>query len=225
MRAARLTACLGVILLLSGAGVARAGTITGVTSVGGPGGTGIGVTATIFSNNDNVVAGNTNAIILSETFTTIAPIDAVFATTPTVPAGTTEYFSSNVTVNNTTGVPWIDFHFSLLPAVADDNLDFDTPTKDPTPTSSAFATLAHGQDTLDWSGGVVPSGGFVVFTFSIDVPNVSGNTFTLRSVPSVAQQPVVPEPGTLALGGSALLSLLGYGWKCRKRATGEEPRG
>jgi hypothetical protein len=217
MRGVRSTAILGAAILLWGTGVARAGVITGTPSVAGPGGTGAAVPLTSASNNDNVVVGNTDLLLFSETFTAIAPIDAVFAVTPT--AGTSEYFASNVTVNNTTGVSWVDFHFSLIPAVVGDGLDFDTPTMDPTPTSSAFATLAHGQDTLDWSGGVVPSGGVVVFSFSIDVPDVAGNTFTLRAVPSIAQ-PVVPEPGSLALGGSALLSLLGYGRWCRKRTPG-----
>jgi len=210
MRTARLVAILGVIFLASGVGAARAGTIT-TTTVSGPGGTGSGLTTTLVPNNDNVGAGNTNTIILSETFTSIAPIDAVF--TVAASAGTTEYFAGNVAVNNTTGVTWRDFHFQLIPTTAGDNLDFDFPDNDPTPTSTSFTLLVHGQDTIDWSGGAVLSPGITVFTLSIDVPDgLVGGTFTLRSVPTV------PEPSTAVIVGSGLLSLFGYGWWRRNRA-------
>jgi hypothetical protein len=42
---------------------------------------------------------------------------------------------------------------------------------DPMPTSSKFANLAHGADTIDWTGGRVANGTSVDFTFSIDVPD------------------------------------------------------
>lgn len=114
-------------------------------------------------------------------------------------------------MNNTTGITWTDFHFSLIPTVAGDGLDFDTPDRDPTPTSTAFTTLGHGADNINWSGGAVSSPGAVLFTLSIDVPD-GLTSFTLRAVPTV-----IPEPSTLALAGSGLLGLLVYGWWRRKR--------
>ena len=94
MRAARLVAILGIIVLASGVGAAWASTIIS-TTVSGPGGTGSGLATTLVPGNDNVGAGNTNTIILSETFTAVAPIDAVFTVAASTPTGTTEYFASN----------------------------------------------------------------------------------------------------------------------------------
>src|SRR5688572_15002906 len=115
MRTTRLSALalmLAVASLAIGAGAAHAGVISSVTSVGGPGGTGSGIFVPFAPNNDNVVGGNPNLIFLSESFISIAPIDAVFTLVPTT--GTTEY-SAQVTVNNSTGVAWTDFHFELIP--------------------------------------------------------------------------------------------------------------
>jgi hypothetical protein len=202
-----LTSILGAILLALGTGAARAGIISG-TTVGGPGGAGVGVTTTVAPNNDNVAAMNANTIILGQLFTSIAPIDTVFAVTAST--GTTEYLASIVTVN-TTGVPWSDFHFQLIPTTAN-GLDFDFPDHDPVSSSTAFTSLVQGQDTIDWSGGSVGSPGVAVQSLSIDVPDVAGGTFTLRAVPTV------PEPSTAVIVGSGLLSLFGYGWWRRNRA-------
>jgi hypothetical protein len=95
-------------------------------------------------------------------------------------------------------------------------LDFDTPDKDPTPTSTkgsppitAFATLSHNDYTLDWSGGTVPDNTSVTFTFSFDVPDLDAGTtaFTIRTLPSTTA--AVPEPGTLLLllPGAGLVAL------------------
>ena len=148
-----LVSILGAILLALGTGAARAGIISAVT-VGGPGGTGI--TTVVRQTTITLRRGIPTSIILGEMFTSIAPIDAVF----TVPAssGTTEYLAAVFTAN-ATGVPWSDFHFQLIPTTANDGLDFDFPDRDPVPASTAFSSLVHGEDTLDWSGGTVPSGG------------------------------------------------------------------
>lgn len=218
MRTARLVAILGGVVLASGVGAAWGGTITS-TTVSGPGGTGAGLATTLVPGNDNVGLGNTNTILLSETFTSVAPIDAVFTVATSTPPGTTEYFAGNVTVNNNTGVTWRDFHFQLIPTTALDGLDFDFPNQDPTPTSTSFTVLVHGEDTIDWSGGAVPPG-ITIFTLSIDVPDaLTGGTFTLRSVPTVG----VPEPSTAVMVGSGLLSLFGYGWWRRFRLAARMP--
>mgnify|MGYP003694192885 CR=1 FL=1 len=107
-----------------------------------------------------------------------------------------------VVTMNATGVPWTDFHFQLIPTTAGDNLNF---ANAPVPFSTSFTSLARGEDTLDWSGGTVPSGagGLGISTFGINVPDLSSGTFTLRAVPTV------PEPSTAITVGLGLFGLFG----------------
>lgn len=143
--------------------------------------------------------------------------------------GTTEYLVTQSLVNNS-GQTWTDFHFELGFGVGTDfirsgdtdGLDFDTPDQDPAPTSSVFAVLDHQPDTLDWSGGSVPSIGIVAFALSVDVPdNLSTfhpdalNRFTLRQFPTTAS---VPEPGTMLLSALALGGLVARSAVSRLRA-------
>jgi len=207
-----LVSILGAILLALGLGAARAGTISAVTPPSGPGGTGVASVTTGSANNDNVGAGNNNVTGLIEVFTSIAPIDAVF--TVSASTTTTEYLAGVFTVN-ATGVPWTDFHFQLIPATPNGNLDFDFPDHDPVPSSTAFSSLVQGQDTLDWSGGGVSAGGAAGHFFSIDVPN-GVETFTLRAIPTV------PEPSTAIGVGVGLLGLFAYS---RLRRPGKPSRG
>ena len=168
--------------------------------------------ATVVPNNDdNAVTQTANTGAASVIFTSMAPIDIQF--TVTASSGTTEYLIGNVVINNVTGTTWNDFHFQLgfggcklnvgctpFTLSGNDSLDFDTPDKTPKPTSTAFTTLVHNDDTLDWSGGSVANGGTVGFTFSIDVPDgVAATGFTLRQFASV------PEPGSVWLLGSGLI--------------------
>jgi hypothetical protein len=186
-----LTSILGAILLALGTGAARAGIITAVTQPSGPGGTGLGE------------LGNPTptSIVLGEMFTSIGAIDAAFTVSPS--GGTTQYMAAVVTMN-ATGVPWTDFHFQLIPTAAGDNLNF---ANAPVPSSTGFTSLARGEDTLDWSGGTVPSGasGLAINTFGISVPDLSSGTFTLRAVPTV------PEPSTAITVGLGLFGLFAYG--------------
>jgi hypothetical protein len=207
-----------VAALLATSAVAEAGVIPNSAYSGfGLGGGGAWPIFTFVPNNDNTVTNSPNIGAPLATFVTVNFIDFVF--NPVVPTGgTTEYFTQNLVINNTTGAAWADFHFqlgfgsgsgfTLNPGTGINAfLDFDTPTKDPTPTSTAFSLLSHNPYSLDWSNGTVTSGSSVTFTFSFDVPDVvctvgscpPGGTpnFTVRMFPTTDAS--VPEPGTLLL--------------------------
>jgi hypothetical protein len=209
MHMARLISILCVVFLALGVGVARAGLILGAPTVSGPGCSGpictlnSGSTNTLAPNNDDLTAPSANTILLSEHFTSINFLDARFTVFNS--QGVTEYFSSNITVNNNTGFTWTNFHWSLIPTTTGDGLDFDTPNKMPTPTSSSFAFLQHLEDQINWSGGAgVANNTSTFFTLSIDVPD-GLSSFTLRGVPTV--NGVIPEPASLVLLGSGLAGL------------------
>lgn len=207
-----------------GAADAGAATITSVSSFVLPGAStgSIGpVGATPAPNNDNSPVPSQNAIAASMFLNAggFGPADFEFAVSDS--GGTTEYILRE-TVVNTTGVPWTDFHFELgfgtgagfLRAPVGVGLDFDTPDADPAPTATVFPTLVHQPVTIDWSGGLVPSVGPVLFTLSIDVPdnlvalNPSGlNRFTLRQFPTNTPAPV-PEPASVVLLGGGLAGLV-----------------
>jgi hypothetical protein len=179
----------------------------------------VGGAANVAPNNDNSVPPSPNliptTIFLNAGGFGIIDLDFLLADS----GGTTEYFHTPFVINNS-GVTWTDFHFQLgfgsganfVPAGAGIGLDFDTPTGDPTPTSSVFTALTHGPTVLNWNGGTVNdlgSGGppfSVAFSLSIDVPDGLAaihpqglNRFTLRAFPTA-----VPEPGTLALIATGL---------------------
>jgi len=166
-------------------------------------------------------------------FSAIAPIDIVFEVEDS--EGTTEHKFFEAVINDT-GQRWVDYHLDLGfgsgdqftrfgPSGAGPN--FDTPDRDPTPTSRRFSLLNHTDAALLWSGGFVdPSGDPLFFvpkfdelTFLIDVPDSDslpeqartegGYRFTLRQQPSV-----IPEPSSLFLFASGLLGLAG--WRRRR---------
>src|SRR5213078_4041177 len=134
---------------------------------------------------------------------------------------------AQVTINNTTTSTWIGFHFELGAGTGGSfvnagtlgitGLDFDTgiagtgsapfTEKDPPPSSTAFASVAHLPTTIDWSGGAgVAPGGAALFGLSTDIPDLplTFSTFTLRLLPVVAS---VPEPTSLLLVVSGLAGL------------------
>jgi hypothetical protein len=117
------------------------------------------------------------------------------------------------TVLNGTGIDWTDFTISI---VASGVLELST------------AAGAMMVDSYTFFGGRPGLGGVLVpagntFTIPTDTPfsslrilnpeNVA--SIDVRLVPSIA----IPEPSSLTLVGIGTLSLLGYAWRRRKRAT------
>ena len=203
------------IVVLGVAPHARAGVITAASFVSLPGSStgSLGpVGATPSPNNDNATSASPNAIPYSIVFNTLGTAEFEFQVAAS--GGTTEYLFSTpgpLPVVNNTGVTWADYHFELgfgtganfVRSSGLDLLDFDMPDADPAPTATIFTILDHQDDTIDWSGGTVPSIGSVRFVFAIDVPdglenvNPSGlNRFTLRQTPTVAP---VAEATTLLM--------------------------
>ena len=167
--------------------------------------------------------------------------------------GTTEY-SFLVGVVNFTGQTWGGYDFELglgtgpdfvaIPS-GDGGLDFDTPDRDPIPTSTLFSfgkdepeplftMLRHADNVLAWSNGSLNGPPFVgapgetgFFTFSLDVPDDidslpesaqtdRGYQFTLRQRPT--SNPIIPEPSTSLLFGFGGLGGFGLiGGRCRWR--------
>lgn len=200
---------------------AQAGVITSVTSQSLPGsstGTIGPVGATPAPNNDNATGASPNVIPSSVFYNSPGMVETEFAVSDG--GGATEYRFTQNLVNNS-GQAWTGFVFELgygtgasfVRSTGADALDFDTPDKDPAPTSP-FTTRDHQGDLLQWSGGTVPSVGAAAFSLAVDVPDLGpGGRFTLRQIPVVA----IPEPATTALFGLGL-GLLGV--IARKRAIG-----
>jgi hypothetical protein len=192
---------------------AEAGTIIGVNSVTGTG-LGLGFVPpinTLSEGNDNQPGGpgfDANIIVPIKRFDSTGVIDIEFAVRPSQPlAGTTEYqvFES---VDNNTFINWSSYTIQLgfgtgitfAQSLPGDGLDFDAPGFDTFPASSAFGSVAPGEDILVFSVGVQTTAS-EVYSFRIDVPD-GISSFTLRQFPIP-----VPEPGTLALAAGALVGL------------------
>ena len=177
-----------------------------------------GPVSSVSPNNDNTASTSANSIPYSITLGIVGSVETQFALENS--GGTTEYSITQTIVNNT-AVPWIGFVFELgfgtggnfQVSGSSDELDFDWPTQDPAFTSTVFATLVPGAETLTWSGGPVPVSGTVVFTLAVDVPdnlqavNPGGtNHFVLRETP-IAAATAVPEPATATAIGICLTVL------------------
>jgi hypothetical protein len=210
----RLFLC-SVLALLFAPQNALAGRITSVDSVTGGGTATVNPIITTTDNNDNATAFGGNLLVAGKVIDSGVPIDIVLNTADT--DGTTEYYVAEGVTNNT-GSPILGYQFQLgfgsalsfVPSIVGDGLDFDTPDKDPVPTSGQFASLVHDQDLLNFFNGIIGDGLTDAITLSIDVPDLIGDQFTLR------QTALVPEPGTLSLTVTALLALTVLGVRRRR---------
>ncbi len=191
------------------AGVVQSGIITS-ESTSGPG---LGSASVSFTNVPSPF------ITYTLHFANVAFVDFAFGVTDS--AGTTTYVVDTRpfdTVFNDTAVSWTDYHLALgfgtgssfILSTSGDGLDF---LSSPAPTSTHFTNLSQTTDTLSWSGGIVPTGGAVDFSFSFTVPDgITG--FTLRQLPTVA---AAPEPSTLLLFGFGFAGLIAEAWKRHRR--------
>lgn len=167
-------------------------------------------------NNDDVVGPTNNLIhVHQKAYDRIGVIDMEFAVANS--GGVTEYLFREG-VDNSTGIPWTDYHLQLgfgtgadfVPSPAGDGLDFDAPDYNSTLNMAPFTTIVVGEDDIDAYDGVFPHLSFTNFEFTIDVPD-GIERFTVRQYPTIAE---VPEPASLVFAGLVTcVGLLAYRYK------------
>ncbi|MBN1853375.1 MAG: PEP-CTERM sorting domain-containing protein, partial [Pirellulales bacterium] len=173
-------------------------------------------------NQPSVPPADNNITVPVKRFDNVGSIDIQFAVVPD--NGVTEY-SVFESIDNNTGIDWSSYIMELgfydanknfVPSVLGDGLDFDLPTLDLPPVSTAFVNVAvPNEDQLVFSGGV-HSTGAEIYQIRIDVPsNLEPTGVALGSF--VLRQAVVPvpEPGTLAMAALIGLALSAIGLRKR----------
>ena len=142
---------------------------------------------------------NLDLITVSKAFTSVAPIDIVFAPVQPNDGVTRTYIVTEGVTNNTTET-WDDYHIMLgsgsgITFTLGSPVTF--PPVDSTYTHPFFTNQTVTSSEIDYSGGTVPPGQAISFSFSITVPDptLAPINLTLRQIPSA----IVPEAGSLAL--------------------------
>ena len=175
---------------------------------------------TLSPGNDNVPPSglpDNNIVVPLKRFDFNDYIDIEFSVLSTGPPTfpVTEYQVTEF-VDNNTGLPWAGYNMYLgfgtgagfVLSAPGDGLDFDSPTYDTPPSSTAFPPPGTpNEDTLLYSGGIHGSGA-QQYTFRIDVPNLvplGVSTFTLRQIPVP-----IPEPNTILLLALALVGVVSH---------------
>jgi hypothetical protein len=169
------------------------------------------VVSTLSPNNDNFPTNSpndNNIVVPLKRFDNNDYIDIQFTVINSIPTSgvTVSEYRVSESVDNNTGLNWIGYTMQLGTGVgagfvksgAGDGLDFDAPLFDPTgPTSTSMGIgLPSDEDEIVFSGN--QGSGLAIISFRIDVPNLTGGTFTLRQFPIP-----IPEPAT------ALMLVLG----------------
>jgi hypothetical protein len=152
---------------------------------------------------------------VGSSFNSLNPLDTVFFVSPS--GGTTEYFLSE-TITNNSGIDWAGFTLSITD-ITGSFVFLQSPNFNLTPAPTSNPTVSIVTATLNglakqlilgavsvppFGPAIVPSGGSIDLTFSMDVPDNATNFsgFAIQQSPSP-----VPEPETLsllALGGIGL---------------------
>jgi hypothetical protein len=210
------------LLVLLAAGSVRADIVTNATTPSPSASfTGIPSSATPNPGNNDVTTASPNYVTFGLNVVALTKCDVELL--PTLNPGTTEYFVTN-TITNNTSVSWSSLSLQLgtgfyngttdtFNPITSGTLTFDSPLYAPAPTSDTFTSVTTTPYNLMWSGGAgLAPGQSATITFSIDVPNNSGPTFTVRGTAAV------PEPSTFVLLGMGAIGLLAFAWRRRKRA-------
>ena len=212
--------------LLLGGTLAWAGTLSGAMSApAGPVSSFSGFVAVPAAlNQDNVTAipfTGGGIVILKLRFSGLGPADVLMGTTDT--SGVTEYAYNLTVIKPSDEQSWTQFKVALGTGVGDEfvpaadlplpGLDFDwedsIPGIDPNstvigPTQTTLSVDSPSQLTWSWAQ-PWEGGGSDSLQFSIDIPDLPGQAFTLRVEP--VGPSTVPEPatGVLLIAGGAWL--------------------
>ena len=187
--------------------------ITGPVTGSGAGTISVGTVTNPSPGNNNDPGQSPNLFTLVESFTSTGTLYASFSGGGT--SGSTEYFVTKTITNNTTDT-WTSFAigvgcsgftrctFGYDPLLMDYDL---SPTIDRSGTSLSTTPISLTFSNIN----LAPTQSMII-TFSMDTCTNCGFGWSMFELPGTG--PVVPEPATYALTGSAML---GLGYAARRR--------